>query len=367
MKTAKNENDTSVSNHVEREVAPLLGETVNDGHLSKISAPKRRKYKEQKTTDFVHSESLLEEDEDTSKEYRNRLRVPTLKSRVLYVLRIPIVNKLISLLMSISVLLLLKKLVRPSVLQNFLIWMEAHPMRGLVAYMIVYPLHMVILVPSTPLVMGAGFVFKVQYGWMAGVSFCSVVTLFGSLMGSIVCFLLARYCIRSRVRRWSKRYPMFDPIDEAVSENGFKIMSLLYLTPVMPLGPVSYMMGTTSMPLVEFAKSKIFALPLTVLYVYMGAATGTLMTATNEEEQIGAMQSKPEEALSSQIHEMSLSPKAMIFGIMFSVVSIALISYRMKMELEKIIHKNTEEPVDEEQQLSSDSQTKNKKVQVNYI
>jgi uncharacterized membrane protein YdjX (TVP38/TMEM64 family) len=126
---------------------------------------------------------------------------------------------------------------------------------------------------------------------------------------------------------------MFDPIDEAVSENGFKIMSLLYLTPVMPLGPVSYMMGTTSMPLVEFAKAKIFALPLTVLYVYMGAATGTLITTENEKEEKNVL--KPQ-ALSAHMHEMSLSPKAMIFGIIFSIVSIALISYRMKLELEKV-------------------------------
>ena len=337
MQTSKYEKDTAISNDYEREVIPLLNETVDDGHLSITTAPKRRKEREHTTT-TVYSESLIEEEEDTSKEYRRRFRVPTVKSRLLHVLRIPIVNKVISLLISIAVLLILKKLVRPSVLQDFLIWMEDHPIRGLVAYMIVYPLHMVVLLPSTPLVMGAGFVFKVQYGWFGGVSFCSFVTLFGSLMGSIVCFLLARYCIRARVRRWSKRYPMFDPIDEAVSENGFKIMSLLYLTPVMPLGPVSYMMGTTSMPLVEFAKAKIFALPLTVLYVYMGAATGTLITTENEKEEKDAL--KPQ-ALSAHMHEMSLSPKAMIFGIVFSILSIALISYRMKLELEKVCNTNS--------------------------
>jgi len=338
MKTDTYQDDTTGSTDYERGVTPLLNENVDDGHLLITSAPKRRKDREHKTITIIQPESLIEEQEDTSKEDRRRLRVPTVKSQLLRFLRIPIVSKVISFMISIPILFLLKKLVRPSVLQNFLIWMEDHPIRGLVAYMIVYPLHMVVLLPSTPLVMGAGFVFKVQYGWVGGVSFCSFVTLFGSLMGSIVCFLLARYCIRARVRKWSKRYPMFDPIDEAVSENGFKIMSLLYLTPVMPLGPVSYMMGTTSMPLVDFAKAKIFALPLTVLYVYMGAATGTLMTATStntEEDQQGITNTKPQ-PLSAQMHEMSLSPKAMIFGIILSVVSIALISYRMKMELDKV-------------------------------
>lgn len=64
-------------------------------------------------------------------------------------------------------------------------------------------------------------------------------------------------------------YPLFDAIDVAVSENGFKIMCLLYLTPILPLGPVSYMVGTTSMPVLRFAAAKIAALPLMLLYVFI--------------------------------------------------------------------------------------------------
>jgi len=201
-------------------------------------------------------------------------------------------------------------------------------------------LHMVLCLPGTPLVMGAGFVFKVQYGWLAGVAFCSIVTLLGSLLGSVICFLLGRYCFRTSVRRYSKKYPIFEPIDLAVSDNGFKIMALIYMTPAVPLGPMSYMMGTTSMALRDFSLAKIAHLPITVLYVYMGAATGTLMTANDDLDGAGvdgdAIHNSNGTLHKANMKEMAISPKVMAAGILFSIGSIALISIKMKQELQKV-------------------------------
>ncbi len=128
-------------------------------------------------------------------------------------------------------------------------------------------------------------------------------------------------------------------------------MSLLYLTPVIPLGPLSYVMGTTSMPLMSFAKAKIAALPLTVLYVYLGAATGTLVAQSEEKENIhhdgdhddGASSSGgSSSSLSStkgKMSELKVDPKLIVFGILLSICSIALISIKMKKELQKVRRK----------------------------
>ena len=129
----------------------------------------------------------------------------------------------------------------------------------------------------------------------------------------------------------------------AVSDNGFKIMSLLYLTPVIPLGPLSYVMGTTSMPLISFAKAKIAALPLTVLYVYLGAATGTLVASSEEVEDNlldpsgGSSSGKGSVPNAKKgMSELKVDPKLIVFGILFSIVSIAVISIKMKQELQKV-------------------------------
>ena len=152
----------------------------------------------------------------------------------------------------------------------------------------------------------------------------------------------------------------------AVSENSFKIMTLLYLTPVMPLGPLSYIMGTTSMPLISFAKAKIAALPLTVMYVYLGAATGTLVAEAegatealdggsigglnnniNNNNNMNSVDNIHMDASSigsgsgggsrtKGIGELKVDPKVIVFGILCSIGSIALISIKMKQELNKV-------------------------------
>lgn len=287
--------------------------------------------------------AAVDEDETTTCHFalssiRSSLSSTVCASTLRRTMQNPIIQKVLSLVATLLFMIMLKNLMKPSLLHSFFIWMEEHPMKGLAAYMIIYPLHMVFILPGTPLCMGAGFVFKLRYGWVVGVTFCSIITLLGSLVGSVVCFLLGRYCFRSSVRRWSKKYPLFEPIDHAVADNGFKVMVLVYLTPAVPLGPMSYMMGTTSMALIDFAKSKIAALPMTVLYVYLGAATGTLMT----QDAIGTdVDGNSNGESNGTVHkanfqEMSLSPKLIAAGILLSIGIIAIISVKMKQELQKV-------------------------------
>jgi len=130
------------------------------------------------------------------------------------IIRNSILRKISTMPLSILIFLLFKRyFLNPSVLESFFAWMETHPNKGMAAYLIIYPFHMLLLIPGTPLVMGAGYVFKLRFGWLWGVAICSFITLLGSLIGSVMCFLLGRYCMRGIVRRWSKKYPMFEAID----------------------------------------------------------------------------------------------------------------------------------------------------------
>mmetsp|Transcript_24978 Transcript_24978/g.58172 ORF Transcript_24978/g.58172 Transcript_24978/m.58172 type:complete len:185 (+) Transcript_24978:509-1063(+) len=63
-------------------------------------------------------------------------------------------------------------------------------------------------------------------------------------------------------------------------------MAMLYLTPILPLGPVSYMCGSTRMALSSFLLAKIASLPLMLLYVFLGASAGTLLEKKDEETHV---------------------------------------------------------------------------------
>ena len=51
-------------------------------------------------------------------------------------------------------------------------------------------------------------------------------------------------------------------------------MAMLYLTPILPLGPVSYMCVALS----SFVIAKIASLPFMLLYAFIGASTGALLS-----------------------------------------------------------------------------------------
>lgn len=168
---------------------------------------------------------------------------------------------------------------------QFLQYAQANPHSAIFAFLIVIAVCVVFMIPvGTPLTLGCGYIYKGVYGWVGGIGIATGVSMAGSALGAVLCFLLGRYLMRDRVRLWIRKYPIFDAIDTALAEHGVRIMAMLYLTPVLPLGPVSYMVGTTSMRLSSFVLAKVASLPLMMLYVFIGASAGTLLTDTDAIE-----------------------------------------------------------------------------------
>jgi len=229
-----------------------------------------------------------------------------------------------------------KRLLGSHRIKGFLFWVKEHPGKGAAAFIFVYGMFVVVLLPGTPLTLGGGFVYKAAYGWTGGVAIATFTSMAGSLFGSCSCFVLGRYVMRDRVRRWGRKYPLFDSLDIAVSDNGFKIMCLLYLTPILPLGPVSYLCGTTSMPLIRFASAKIAALPLMLLYVLIGASTDTFF---GDGEYGGAVQGGDKKmGVDEDTHR-----KMVLLGLCLSIISMSLVSHFVKKELYKIFDKQKKE------------------------
>jgi uncharacterized membrane protein YdjX (TVP38/TMEM64 family) len=189
---------------------------------------------------------------------------------------------------------------------------------------------------GTPMTVGCGYIYKDVYGWYTGIFVATVVAMLGSAIGSTACFLLGRYMMRDRVRLWSRKYPLFDAIDTAVSENGLRIMAMLHLTPILPLGPISYLCGTTSMMLWSFAVARVASLPLMFLYVFVGASTGTLLSKDNEED-----------TEANEKHKFAL-----VVGMVLSAVMIGMIGYFIKKELNRILEKQKQANDEEKEQAS---------------
>jgi hypothetical protein len=106
------------------------------------------------------------------------------------------------------------RLIQPDFCDKFLDWVETNPIAGLGAILLVIASAVVSMVPiGTPLVLGCGFIYRGVYGWKLGLFVSTAVSMLGSTLGAVVCFLLGRYLMRDTVKRWVRNYPLFDAID----------------------------------------------------------------------------------------------------------------------------------------------------------
>lgn len=106
------------------------------------------------------------------------------------------------------------RFIQPDFSDKFLMWVQANPGWGLGAILIVIAAAVVSLVPiGTLLTLGCGYIYRGVYGWKLGLLVSTVVSMAGSLLGAVICFLLGRYLMRDTVKRWVRNYPMFDAID----------------------------------------------------------------------------------------------------------------------------------------------------------
>jgi uncharacterized membrane protein YdjX (TVP38/TMEM64 family) len=147
---------------------------------------------------------------------------------------------------------------------DFIRWVKGIGPAGGVLYAAVYIAGTALFFPGLPLTLGAGFI----YGAVIG----TLVVSPASVAGATLAFLIARYLARDWVARRLKKYPQAATMDRAIEKNGFKVVILLRLQPVLPFNMLNYALGLTSIRLRDYMlASWIGMFPATVLYVYLGS------------------------------------------------------------------------------------------------
>ncbi len=153
-------------------------------------------------------------------------------------------------------------------LRHTLQWIESLGLAGGVAFIALYIVAAVAFLPGSILTLGAGAVFGV---WL-GVIYVFV----GATLGSIAAFLVGRYLARGWISKKIEKNPNFAAIDQAVANEGFKIVLLTRLSPLFPFNLLNYAFGITGVSLKAYALGSIGMLPAIVLYVYIGSLAGDL-------------------------------------------------------------------------------------------
>lgn len=136
-----------------------------------------------------------------------------------------------------------------------------------VAFIALYVLACLFLLPGSVLTLGAGAVFGVVMG--------TVWVSIAATLGATAAFLAGRYLAKDWTERRLAAQPRFKAVNEAVAREGWKIVLLLRLSPLFPFNVLNYALGATSVSLRHYVlASWLGMLPGTVLYVYLGAVAG---------------------------------------------------------------------------------------------
>lgn len=130
-----------------------------------------------------------------------------------------------------------------------------------------YVLATVAFLPGSALTLGAGAAF----GLWKGFALVSA----GSTLGACAAFLVGRHLLRGWVSKKLAAVPAFAAVAGAVGAEGWKVVLLTRLSPVLPFNLLNYAYGLTTVGFWEYAlASWIGMIPGTLLYVYLGAAAG---------------------------------------------------------------------------------------------
>ncbi len=142
--------------------------------------------------------------------------------------------------------------------------MDLGPWSGLM-FAGIYVLATVLLVPVSVLTIVAGLAFGLGWGF--------VVVVISATIGATLAFLVSRYLVHDRVKILVETRPRFKAVNEAVSKEGWKIVALLRLSPLVPFNLQNYFYGVTDIKLLHYVPATFVGImPGTMLYVYLGAA-----------------------------------------------------------------------------------------------
>jgi uncharacterized membrane protein YdjX (TVP38/TMEM64 family) len=143
-------------------------------------------------------------------------------------------------------------------------------------FVLVVAVAIALCAPASLLYVTGGMLF----GLWQGLLLCSAA----AVLGSSLAFVLARTVFGERVGRVFAKSARLDRFEQALSEHGTWLVTLLRLSLFAPIGPVSYALGVMRISLKSFWLAMPAVVPSVLVYVYAGHVARGLMSGRGSRE-----------------------------------------------------------------------------------
>lgn len=156
--------------------------------------------------------------------------------------------------------------------QSLRVWIEGLGAVGFLVFGLTYILAAVLLIPVWPLSITGGLAFGL-WGF--------VLVPISATLGASAAFLISRYFVRGKIREWLVHRPQYHAVDEAVGKEGWKVIILLRLSPLVPYILMNYFCGMTGVSFTAYLIATFFGtIPVTAIYVYLGFLGQSVVTGS---------------------------------------------------------------------------------------
>lgn len=160
-----------------------------------------------------------------------------------------------------------------------ILWLHALDLWAYPTFISIYIAATLIGFPAVFLFLGAGSLF----GFIPGLVTVSIA----DTSSVAICYFLGQTLARKTVRNWIARRPQWRKFDRAVAKEGWKIVLLTRLSPIVPSNLLNYGFSITKIDFWQYLfVSWLGMLPVIALYVYLASVGTTLAIGIDNPKQI---------------------------------------------------------------------------------
>lgn len=130
-------------------------------------------------------------------------------------------------------------------LQAYIEWVEGHPVLGYCTFMLVNIALVPLLIPGTVLAILGSYIYGLIYGITAGFFIILTLVIISNTIGGYIAFLVSRGLFYECLQPTFHRSRYMRAMNKGISHNGFKIILLFRLCPIVPYNIFNYVSALT--------------------------------------------------------------------------------------------------------------------------
>lgn len=103
------------------------------------------------------------------------------------------------------------------------------------------------------------------------------IVVIGATIGAGLSFLAGRYLLSGQVDKALGHRPIYKALNEAIKEEGWKVVGLMRFSPAVPFSLQNWLFGVTKVGFFPYILATFFGImPGTLLYVWIGSIGGSV-------------------------------------------------------------------------------------------